>query len=53
MELKLKEINRKLFKVQMILEECTSELQKLNDELDKSLEKPKGITKSSQFVFGD
>ncbi len=53
MESKLKEINSKLFKVQMLIEECTADLQKLNDELDKSLEKPKGITKSSQFVFGD
>ena len=49
----LKDINKKLFHIQMLLEECTTDLQKLVDDLDKSLNKPKGITKSSQFVFGD
>lgn len=49
----LKDVNQKLFKVQMLIEECITDLEKLNKELDKSLDKPKGITRSTQFVFGE
>lgn len=49
----LKEINKKLFHIQMLLEECTTDLQKLVDDLDKSLDKPKENIKSSRFVFGE
>lgn len=56
----IKEVNKKLFQIQMLLEECIEELKQDNDQADKDLSELQAqrktdevITKSSQFVFGD
>ena len=56
----IKEVNKKLFQIQMLLEECVEELKKSNDQAEEDLAKLQAerktnevITKSSQFVFGD
>jgi hypothetical protein len=56
----IKEVNKKLFQIQMLLEECIEELKQSNDQADQDLAKLQSerktsevITKSSQFVFGD
>ena len=50
----IKEVNKKLFQIQMLLEECTVLLKEDNDKAEEDLSKLKsGITKSSQFVFGE
>lgn len=56
----IKDVNKKLFQIQMLLEECIEELKQDNDQADKDLAELQSerkvnevITKSSQFVFGD
>ena len=56
----IKDVNKKLFQIQMLLEECIEELKQDNDQADKDLAELQAkrktnevITKSSQFVFGE
>lgn len=49
--MKTKSIDKKLFEIQMLLEECREELKQSNDEYDKSVSK--NNSKSNKFVFGE
>jgi len=49
--MKTKIIDKKLFEIQMLLEECREELKQSNDEYDKSVSK--NNSKSNKFVFGE
>lgn len=56
----IREVNKKLFQIQMLLEECITELKQSNDQAEEDLAKLQSerktnevITKSNQFVFGE
>lgn len=50
----LKDINTKLVKVTLLLEECTNDLKTLNDELNELTSENKDVMiKSNRFVFGE
>lgn len=50
----LKDINIKLVKVTLLLEECTNDLKALNSELNDVASEVKDVNiKSNRFVFGE